>query len=77
MKVKIVHISLFLLFANLSAFAQERFISSSRNMQFINPSYHGINMVSKAEFITVNLILEKGHHTLTTNTFTEILLLKK
>ena len=48
MKVKIVHISLFLLFANLSAFAQERFISSSRNMQFINPSYHGINMVSKA-----------------------------
>ena len=48
MKVKIVHISLFLLFAYLSAFAHERFISSSRNMQFINPSYHGINMVSKA-----------------------------
>ena len=48
MKVKIVHITLFLLFAYLSAFAQERFISSSRNMQFINPSYHGINMVSKA-----------------------------
>lgn len=48
MKVKIVHISLFLFFAYLSVFAQERFISSSRNMQFINPSYHGINMVSKA-----------------------------
>jgi hypothetical protein len=28
--------------------AQEGFISTSRNMQFINPSFHGMNMVSKA-----------------------------
>ena len=46
--VRIVQIGLFLLFAFSSGFAQEGFISSSRNMQFINPSYHGINMVSKA-----------------------------
>jgi type IX secretion system PorP/SprF family membrane protein len=47
-KVKIVQIGIFLLFAFSSGFAQEGFISSSRNMQSINPSYHGINMVSKA-----------------------------
>ena len=46
--VRIVQIGLFLLFAFSSGFAQEGFISSSRNMQFVNPSYHGINMVSKA-----------------------------
>ena len=46
--VRIVQIALFLLFAFSSGFAQEGFISSSRNMQFVNPSYHGINMVSKA-----------------------------
>ena len=47
-KVKIVQIGIFLLFAFSSGFAQEGFISSSQNMQSINPSYHGINMVSKA-----------------------------
>ena len=46
--VRIVQVGLFLLFAFSSGFAQEGFISSSRNMQFVNPSYHGINMVSKA-----------------------------
>ena len=45
--VKIAHIVI-LLCAFSTGFAQEGFISTSRNMQFINPSYHGINMVSKA-----------------------------
>ena len=45
--VKIAHIVI-LLCAFSTGFAQEGFISPSRNMQFINPSYHGINMVSKA-----------------------------
>ena len=45
---KIVHIGLLLLCGSFSGFAQEGFVTSSRNMQFINPSYHGINMVSKA-----------------------------
>ena len=45
--VKITHIGL-LLFVFSLGFAQEGFVSTSRNMQFINPSYHGINMVSKA-----------------------------
>ncbi len=47
-KVRIVHIGLLLLCGSFSGFAQEGYISTSRNMQFINPSYHGINMVSKA-----------------------------
>ena len=42
------HIILFILFAFPFGHAQEGFINTSRNMQFINPSYHGINMVSKA-----------------------------
>ena len=29
-------------------YAQEGFITTSRNIQFINPSSHGLNMVSKA-----------------------------
>ena len=45
---KIVHIGLLLLCGSFSGFAQEGYFSNSRNMQFINPSYHGINMVSKA-----------------------------
>lgn len=45
---KIVHIGLLLLCGSFSGFAQEGFVTSSRNMQFINPSYHGINLVSKA-----------------------------
>jgi type IX secretion system PorP/SprF family membrane protein len=45
--VKIAHIVI-LLCAFSTGLAQEGFISTSRNMQFINPSYHGINMVSKA-----------------------------
>jgi type IX secretion system PorP/SprF family membrane protein len=45
--VKIAHIAI-LLCAFSTGLAQEGFISTSRNMQFINPSYHGINMVSKA-----------------------------
>ena len=47
-KVRIVHIGLLLLCGSFSGFAQEGYVSTSRNMQFINPSYHGINMVSKA-----------------------------
>ena len=47
-KVRIVHIGLLLLCGSFSGFAQEGYFSTSRNMQFINPSYHGINMVSKA-----------------------------
>ena len=47
-KVRIVHIGLLLLCVFSTGFAQEGFVSTSRNMQFINPSYHGINMVSKA-----------------------------
>lgn len=46
--VKITHIGLFLLCVFSIGFSQEGFVSTSRNMQFINPSYHGINMVSKA-----------------------------
>ena len=42
------HIILFVLLAFHFGYAQEGFISTSRNIQFINPSYHGINMVSKA-----------------------------
>jgi len=42
------HIILFVLLAFPFGYAQEGFISTSRNIQFINPSYHGINMVSKA-----------------------------
>ena len=42
------HIILFVLLAFSFGYAQEGFISTSRNIQFINPSYHGINMVSKA-----------------------------
>ena len=42
------HIILFVLLAFSHGFAQEGFITTSRNMQFINPSFHGINMVSKA-----------------------------
>lgn len=42
------HIILFILLAFTFGYAQEGFISTSRNIQFINPSYHGINMVSKA-----------------------------
>jgi len=45
---KIAHIGLLLLCGSFSGFAQEGYFSNSRNMQFINPSYHGINMVSKA-----------------------------
>jgi type IX secretion system PorP/SprF family membrane protein len=47
-KVRIVHIGLLLLCGSFSGFAQEGYVSTSRNIQFINPSYHGINMVSKA-----------------------------
>ena len=47
-KVRIVHIGLLLLCGSFLGFAQEGYVSTSRNMQFINPSYHGINMVSKA-----------------------------
>ena len=72
--VKITHIGLLLLCVFSTGFAQEGFISTSRNMQFINPSYHGINMVSKAGFITVNLTTETGHRTLTTNTYGTLLL---
>jgi type IX secretion system PorP/SprF family membrane protein len=46
--VKIAHIGLLLLCVSFSGFTQEGHFSTSRNMQFINPSYHGINMVSKA-----------------------------
>ena len=42
------HIVLFVLLAFSFGYAQEGYISTSRNMQFINPSYHGINMISKA-----------------------------
>ena len=42
------HIILFVLLAFSHGCAQEGFITTSRNMQFINPSFHGINMVSKA-----------------------------
>ncbi|MDG1684438.1 MAG: type IX secretion system membrane protein PorP/SprF [Flavobacteriaceae bacterium] len=45
---KIAHIGLLLLCGSFSGFTQEGHFSTSRNMQFINPSYHGINMVSKA-----------------------------
>ena len=47
-KVRIVHIGLLLLCGSFLGLAQEGYVSTSRNMQFINPSYHGINMVSKA-----------------------------
>jgi len=47
-KLLVGHISLFTLFAISLGFAQEGFVTSSRNMQFINPSFHGLNMVSKA-----------------------------
>lgn len=46
--VKIAHIGLLLLCGSFSGFSQEGYVSTSRNIQFINPSYHGINMVSKA-----------------------------
>ena len=42
------HIVLFVLLAFSFGYAQEGYITTSRNMQFINPSYHGINMISKA-----------------------------
>ena len=42
------YIILFVLFASSFGHAQEGFITTSQNLQFINPSYHGVNMVSKA-----------------------------
>ena len=42
------HIILIVLLAFSYGYAQEGYSISSRNMQFINPSYHGMNMVSKA-----------------------------
>ena len=42
------HIILIVLLAFSFGYAQEGYSISSRNMQFINPSYHGMNMVSKA-----------------------------
>ena len=76
MKVKIVHISLFLLFALLSDLLRKDLFHTSRNMQFINPSYHGINMVSKAGVYYSQFNFGEGHHTLTTNTYMVILLLR-
>ena len=70
------HIILFILLTFPFGHAQEGFINTSRNMQFINPSYHGINMVSKAGVNTTGLTLEREHHILTTSIYTEILLLK-
>lgn len=42
------HIILYLFMTFSLGYAQEGFITTSRNIQFINPSFHGLNMVSKA-----------------------------
>ena len=47
-KFLIQHIVFLIFLAHSIGFAQDGFISTSRNIQFINPSYHGLNMVSKA-----------------------------
>ena len=70
------HIILFVLFSFSFGHAQEGFITTSRNVQFINPSYHGVNMVSKAGVNYSRLTLERGLHILTINIYMEILLLK-
>ncbi|GIR81644.1 MAG: hypothetical protein CM15mP83_3700 [Flavobacteriaceae bacterium] len=59
MKVKIVHITLFLLFAFI-AFAQERFISSSRNMQFFHPATMELTWCQKQEFIDSQFNWRRG-----------------
>ena len=52
------HIVLFVLLAFSFGFAQEGYITTSRNMQFINPSFHGINMISKAGVNCTSELLE-------------------
>ncbi|NCF42960.1 MAG: type IX secretion system membrane protein PorP/SprF [Bacteroidetes bacterium] len=42
------YLSIITLSISLLGIAQEGYINTSRNIQFINPSFHGLNMISRA-----------------------------
>ena len=42
------YLSIIALSISLLGIAQEGYINTSRNIQFINPSFHGLNMISRA-----------------------------
>lgn len=42
------YLSIICLCISLFGIAQEGYINTSRNIQFINPSFHGLNMISRA-----------------------------